>query len=160
MENDISLFAQSRRSCSDLVSLGKAAPDPLFDKSLPRASKGEAEGAKLFHRNSGVSIKASRMFKVVFKMFCIFFISVFFSFSLHSQVVIPPAPAHATPSPLCSYLILSSARLMPSPPLPIPSHPLVTPHLPPPSPAAEEQRPGVCTHVVTQLWIIASRLKK
>ena len=77
MENDISLFAQSRRSCSDLVSLGKAAPDPLFDKSLPRASKGEAEGAKLFHRNSGVSIKAGRMFKVVFKMFCIFFISVF-----------------------------------------------------------------------------------
>ena len=125
MENDISLFAQSRGSCSDLVSLGKAAPDPLFDKSLPRASKGEAEGAKLFHRNSGVSIKASRMFKVVFKMFCIFFISVFFSsFSLHSQVVIPPAPAHATPSPLCSYLILSSARLMPSPPL-------VTPHSPP-----------------------------
>ena len=42
---------------SDLVvSQDKARADSLFDKSLPGAGKGEAEGAKLFHRTSNVSI--------------------------------------------------------------------------------------------------------
>ena len=60
------LFTQSWVCRSDLVvSQGKARADSLFDKSLPGAGKGEAEGAKLFHRTSNVSIR----FIVIFPLF-------------------------------------------------------------------------------------------
>ena len=99
----------------------------------------------------GSQLKLAECLKLFSRCFAYFSFLFFLFFFPSFPSRHPPysCTRHPIPTMLLSDLVISSAHALPPS-----SDPPFTP------PAAEEQRPGVCTHVMTQLWIIASRLKK